>query len=247
VAALVIASCAVAALFYLVPSLRLWRGVEALAVIGAGGGVVLSRLVFARVANQEIFKRRVLVYGTGAAAAAVASLRRSAVRRGFQLVGFVQPPGEPCIVPPERVLAGDGNLRRVCQFGNVNEVVVAMDDRRRGFPIRELLDCRLAGVDVTELLTFLERETGRVHIDLLNPSWMIFGQGFKRDPLRLFSSRVLDVFASLAVLVVALPAMALTFVAIRIEDGWHAPVLYRQARGGGGGARVQGVEGAHIA
>jgi sugar transferase (PEP-CTERM system associated) len=110
--------------------------------------------------------------------------------------------------------------------------VVAMDDRRRGFPIPELLDCRLAGVDVTELLTFLERETGRVHIDLLNPSWMIFGQGFKRDPLRLFSSRVLDVLASLAVLVVALPAMALTFLAIRIEDGWQAPVLYRQARVG---------------
>ena len=73
-----------------------------------------------------------------------------------------------------------------------------MDDRRRGFPIRELLDCRLAGVDVTELLTFLERETGRVRLDVLNPSWMIFGQGFRRDPVRLFSSRMLDLRASLA-------------------------------------------------
>ena len=67
-----------------------------------------------------------------------------------------------------------------------------MDDRRRGFPIRELLECRLAGVDVTELLSFLERETGRVRVDVLNPSWMIFGQGFRRDPVRLFSSRMLD-------------------------------------------------------
>jgi sugar transferase (PEP-CTERM system associated) len=234
-AALLIASCAVAAVFYLVPSLRLWRGVEALAVVTAGCGVVLSRLVFTRAVNQEIFKRRVLVYGSGAAAAAVSSLRRSSDRRGFQLVGFVQPPGEPCVVPRERVLDGDGNLRRLCQFGNVNEVVVAMDDRRRGFPIRELLDCRLAGVDVTELLTFLERETGRVRLDVLNPSWMIFGPGFRRDPLRLFSSRVLDLSASFLVLLFSFPFMLLTVAAIKCEDGWRAPALYSQRRVGLGG------------
>ena len=209
-AALLIASCVVAALFYLVPSLQLWRGVEALAVITTGCGVVLSRLMFARAVNQEIFKRRVLVYGAGAAAGAVASLRRSSDRRGFQLVGFVQPPrGAVRRAARARARSGDGNLRRLCRVRlNVNEVVVAMDDRRRGFPIRELLDCRLAGVDVTELLTFLERETGRVRIDVLNPSWMIFGQGFRRDPLRLFSSRVLDLVASLLVLLVSLPVHA---------------------------------------
>ena len=73
-----------------------------------------------------------------------------------------------------------------------------MDDRRRGFPILELLECRLAGIDVTELLTFLERETGRVRIDVLNPSWMIFGEGFRRDTLRLLSSRALDLRGELA-------------------------------------------------
>jgi exopolysaccharide biosynthesis polyprenyl glycosylphosphotransferase len=74
-----------------------------------------------------------------------------------------------------------------------------------------------------------------VRIDLLHPSWLIFGQGFRRDPLRLFSSRALDVLASVAVLLVALPAMVLTFVAIKIEDGWGAPALYSQARVGLGG------------
>ena len=64
----------------------------------------------------------------------------------------------------------------------MDEVVVAMDDRRRGFPMPELLECRLAGIDVTELLTFLERETGRVRIDVLNPSWMIFGERLPPRP-----------------------------------------------------------------
>ena len=80
-------------MFYLFPSLRLWRGVEALAVILAGCGIVGSRLLFARLVNQEVFKRRVLVYGAGASATAVANLRRSSDRRGFQLVGFVPPAG----------------------------------------------------------------------------------------------------------------------------------------------------------
>jgi sugar transferase (PEP-CTERM system associated) len=234
-AALVVAACAVAAVFYLLPSIHLWRGVEALAVVFAGCGIVLSRVVFVRVVNQEIFKRRVLVYGAGAAAASLASLRRSADRRGFQLVGFVQPAEEPRAVPEERLLDARGNLRALCERLNINEVVVAMDDRRRGFPIRDLLECRLAGVDVTELLTFLERETGRVRLDVLNPSWMIFGQGFRRDPVRLFSSRLLDLAASLVVLALSLPAMLVTVIAIKIEDGLTAPALYSQRRVGLGG------------
>ena len=169
VASLLIASAAVAAAFYLFPELRLWRGVEALAVILTGCGITISRIVFVRVVNQDIFKRRILVYGAGSAAGAVAALRRASDRRGFQLVGFVQPPNEHRTVPAERLLDAQGDLRGLCENMNVNEVVVAMDDRRRGFPIRELLDCRLAGVDVTELLTFLERETGRVRVDVLEP------------------------------------------------------------------------------
>ena len=234
-AALAVAACAVAAAFYLLPSMHLWRGVEALAVVIAGCGIVLSRIVFVRVVNQEVFKRRVLVYGAGAAAASLASLRRSADRRGFQLVGFVQPADEPRSVPAERLLDPQGNLRTLCERLGVNEVVVAMDDRRRGFPIRELLECRLAGVDVTELLTFLERETGRVRLDVLNPSWMIFGQGFRRDPVRLFSSRMLDLVASVLVLAVSFPVMCLTVIAVKLEDGLSAPALYRQRRVGLGG------------
>jgi sugar transferase (PEP-CTERM system associated) len=233
--ALLVSSCVFAALFYIYPSRHLFRGVAALAVLLAVCGVLTSRLIFARVADEDIFKRRVLVYGAGYAAAAITRLRRSADRHGFALLGFVQPPEEEPVVPSERVLDSAGDLCALCERLAITEVVVAMDDRRRGFPIPELLECRLVGVEVTELLTFLERETGRVHIDVLNPSWMIFGEGFKRDPLRLFSSRVLDLFTSLAVLVVALPAMALTFLAIKIEDGWQSPALYRQARVGLGG------------
>jgi sugar transferase (PEP-CTERM system associated) len=231
-AALAVASGVLAAVQYTIPSLHLWRGVSALAVILAGFGVLVSRLIFIRVADQNIFKRRVLVYGAGTSARAIANLRRSADRRAFVLMGYVQPPGEDSTVPPDRLLDPAGGLCGLCERLGITEVVVAMDDRRRGFPIRDLLECRLAGVDVTELLTVLERETGRVRLDVLNPSWMIFGQGFRRDPLRLLSARMLDLLASIGVLAVAAPFMLLTVLAIKLEDGWRAPTLYSQQRVG---------------
>lgn len=234
-AAIAVASCIVAAGFYLIPSLGLARDIAGLAVVLAGCGLLASRLLLARYVDENILKRRVLVYGAGAGAAAIAGLRRSADRRAFTVVGFIQPPGERCTVPAEKLLDPGEDLRDLCDRLGVTEVVVAMDDRRFGFPILELLDCRLTGIEVTELLTFLERETGRVRIDVLNPSWIIFGQGFRRDPLRLFSSRALDLLASLVLLALTLPVMLLTVAAIKIEDGWRAPAVYSQARVGLGG------------
>ncbi|HEY8510118.1 MAG TPA: TIGR03013 family XrtA/PEP-CTERM system glycosyltransferase [Steroidobacteraceae bacterium] len=221
--------------FSLIPQLSTGSGVLMGAGAGAFGGLIISRLAFSQFVDENIFKRRVLVYGAGRNAAAIANLRRRADRRGFTLVGFVQPEGEQRAVSAERMLDASGGLSQLCEKLDVDEVVVAMDDRRRGFPIPELLECRLNGIDITELLTFLERETGRVRIDVLNPSWMIFGEGFRRDPLRLFSSRLLDLVASSVILTIGLPVMLATAIAIKIEDGWRAPVLYRQERVGLGG------------
>lgn len=235
VAAILAATLVTAALIYVVPQLWLGRGVLATASAFSLLGTVIARAAFSRVVDESIFKRRVLVYGVGQRTAAISSLRRRSDRRGFEIVGFVQPDGESVSVPPERVLASPDGILPLCNSLDVDEVVVAMEDRRRGFPILGLLECRLAGLDVTELLTFLERETGRVRIDVLNPSWMIFGEGFRRDPVRLFSSRTLDVVASLVLLILSLPVMIATIIAIKLEEGWRAPIFYGQARVGLGG------------
>jgi sugar transferase (PEP-CTERM system associated) len=220
--------------WYVAPGMRVGRGVMLLASLASLVAIALTRTVFARLVHDDVFKRRVLVYGSGQGASAIAELRRRSDRRGFTLVGYVKADGETRALPITTLDASLG-LYQLCQRYDVDEVVVAMDDRRRNFPLRELLECRLAGVDVTELLTFLERETGRVRIDVLNPSWLIFGPGFRRDPLRLFSSRTLDVIASVVILTVSLPVMTLSAIAILLEDGSRASVLYRQSRVGRGG------------
>lgn len=235
VAAAMVAGVAVTAVvWYVFPALRVGRGVMILAAIASIVAVALTRTVFARLVHEDVFKRRVLVYGSGQGATSIAELRRRSDRRGFVLVGFVKADGEARAVPV-KTLDPTLGLFELCVRHDVDEIVVAMDDRRRQFPLRELLECRLAGVDVTELLTFLERETGRVRLDVLNPSWLIFGPGFRRDPLRLFSARTLDIVASVLILTLSLPVMILSAVAILVEDGWRAPVFYRQARVGGAG------------
>ncbi|MDB6088766.1 MAG: hypothetical protein JWN85_1550 [Gammaproteobacteria bacterium] len=225
-----------AAMFYIFPLLWLGRGVLGLAALFALFGVVLSRLAFFSAADGRVFKHRVLVYGGGSRTAAVSRLRRRGDPRGFDIVGFVQPPGESIEVSCEPVLGlPAGGLCELCERHQVDEVVVAMEDRRLGFPGVALLECRFAGIEVTQLLDFLERETGGVCIDMMHPSWMIFGEGFRRDPIRLFSSRLLDVLASVLILVLFLPLMVVTGLAIKLEDNWRAPIFYQQPRIGLGG------------
>jgi sugar transferase (PEP-CTERM system associated) len=230
------AGIAIAALgFYLIPHLWIGRSVLLIAGLLVIPLMLLLRLGFSRFVDQTTFKRRVLVYGTGQRAKPIAGLRRSSDQRGFVLVGFVQPPGEELALPRTRLVPGEGMLLEKCTRHEVDEIVVAMDERRQGFPIRELLDCRLAGIDVTDLSTFLERETGRVRLDVLNPSWLIFGEGFKRGSFRLQSARVLDLLAASALFVLTCPLMVATVLAIKLEDGWRSPVFYQQERVGFGG------------
>jgi len=221
--------------FDLIRNLRIERDVLMLATMSAAAVVYLLRLSVGRFIDAAHFKRRVLVYGTGERAAVISQLRRRADQRGFSLIGFVQPEGESLSVPEVRVRRPGSGLLKFCRGSRVDEVVLAMDDRRRAFPVRELLECRLAGIDVTDLLTFLERETGRVRLDVFNPSWLIFGKGFRRGSLRAFTCSLLDVTASVGLLALALPVILATIVAIKLEDGWRAPVFYRQERVGLGG------------
>ena len=111
-----------------------------------------------------------------------ARLRRRRLHAGARRGGAASSRARSCRDPW-------ASCARIAKELGVDEIVVAMDDRRREFPVRELLDCRLNGVEVIDIVNFLERETGRVHLDVLNPSWIIFAEGFRRDALRQATKR----------------------------------------------------------
>lgn len=192
-----------------------------------------TRIVLWHWVDHTMFQRRVLVFGAGERAASLLKLRRRSDRRGFNIVGFVPAPGDKFVMEDGRVMARDAVLLDYAVAEGVDEVVVAMDDRRQGFPIRQLLDCRFAGIAVVDLLDFLERETGRLKVELVNPAWLIFSEGFDADPRRRVATRAFDFLSALVLLVLAFPIMLLVAIAIVIDDG--RPVFYRQRRVGLGG------------
>ncbi len=225
----------VAIVYYLVPSLRLGRGVMGLTMLLGFCGCLATRALMSKIVDADIFKRRVLVYGAGARAANIARLRRRTDQRGFRIVGYVTSRGDAVGVFHEKLLLQTGSLLELCRRLEVNEIVVAMDDRRGNLPVQELLACRMSNIRITELEDFLERETGKLRLDVLTASWMIFGSGFCCTAVRKITARGFDVIASLLLLMLTWPLMLVTVLAIKWEDGIRAPVLYRQIRVGLGG------------
>jgi sugar transferase (PEP-CTERM system associated) len=193
--------------------------------------ILLLRLVFLHALDRGMFQRRVMIYGTGSAAVSLSQLRRRSDRRGFRVVGYVQPPREPMAVPTSRLLSG-GSLCELALRHKVQEIVIAIDERRNALPMGELLESRRNGVAIIEFTTFLERETGRVDLSWLRPSWIVFGPGFRPGFVGQLIERILDVLGCCALLAVTWPVLLTAMLAIKLEDGWRAPVLYRQKRVG---------------
>jgi sugar transferase (PEP-CTERM system associated) len=197
-------------------------------------------LVLAKLAGEHVFKKRIIVYGAGCRAASVMQQQANGNLGGFQTVGFIPAVGdEPSAVSTERRIELRTSLLEHCKTHSVTEIVVAQDDSRGAFPFEAFLECRLSGIAVTDLTEFLERETGQVRIDLVHPDWMVFSDGFSRNSLHPHLERIFDVLASLGLLAITLPVMLLTMIAIKIEEGPGATVIYRQIRVGERGQPFQ--------
>ncbi len=231
---LAFACLALAILFYAYPPLMISREIASVAIGYALVLLLLARFYFVRTVDEHIFRRSTLVYGAGERACSISSIRRRADRRGFKVVARVAALGDT-VVEDQGVLITNGkSITDIAVEKGADEIVVAMDDRRGNLPIRELLDARLKGIDVIDLLEFLERETGKIRVDLVSPGWLIFAPGFRRSRIRQLAKRLLDVVVSGSLLLVTWPIMLVVALAIKIEDGMAAPVFYRQRRVGRG-------------
>jgi sugar transferase (PEP-CTERM system associated) len=228
-----LAYLAVGVLDYLFEGVVLERQHAAIAFAYSLTGILAMRFLFARTVDENVFRRRTLVLGAGDRATALMDFRRSADRRGFRIVGRVAAPGDKVVGDRTEILEiGGRSITDIALERNAHEIVVAMDERRGNLPVRELLDARLRGIDVVDFLEFLERESGKIRVDLVNPGWLIFSSGFRISKVRRFSERAVSLLASVGLILVSWPVMLLVAFAIKCEDGLSAPVFYRQKRVG---------------
>ena len=229
-ASFLFASILLTLIFYIFPALFFGRGIFAFAMICAFVMIVMVRYLYFNNVNQALLQRKILILGAGERANYIADrLRRKNDTKGFEIFGFLHRVGEVDNYP---VFKTELRLVEYALEHDIDEIVVAVNDRRSGLPIDELLDCKIQGIDVIDVSDFFEREIQRIELDLFQPSTMVFSDGFDRGVLRQFSKRVLDLSISVVMFVLVTPILFFAALAIRIEDGWGTPIFYSQERVG---------------
>ncbi len=215
---------------FLLPGDTFWRSTLFYGMVLAIGLLILNRLLIGGLLGAQAFRRRVMVLGSGKRAMRLKELGEKP-ESGFAIVSFIgMNEGEPVV---EEAIARGAihDLGRFVENIGASEVVLALEERRNSIPMKDLLRIKTQGVHVNDFSTFMERETGRIDLDTVNPSWLIFSDGF--SSLRVLSSgtkRVFDVIASLLLLLLTFPMIAIFALLVKFES--KGPAFYRQSRVG---------------
>jgi sugar transferase (PEP-CTERM system associated) len=221
-----------AAIGFAFPLLRLGRlaFIHVLGVVTLG--LLASRLAWvAALGPKRRLNHRVLVLGVGRSAAVLPELQFSGTRP-FTILGFLEDAPDAADRVPEgfELLGKTKDLLNLADELRPDLVLVALAEMRRALPAEDLLECRLRGINVEEWPTFYEKQTGKILVANLRPSWLIFSDGFVKTDTTRMMKRAMDVGLALIGLVLSLPVMALVALAVKLDS--TGPVLFRQQRVG---------------
>lgn len=190
-------------------------------------GILIIRILYMIIVRCEFLKRRTLVLGAGNNAKPLETLDLSDIH----LVGNVPLAGQQVIIDKQKILCSSETLYEMAHDLRIQEIVVALDQGQE-FPVADLLECKMKGIKVIDLLNFYESRLGQIKLSVLYPSHLVFTDGFHRSLLTSTGKRLIDITVSMLLLVLASPIMLLTVLGIFLESHGRAPILYRQVRVG---------------
>ncbi|MGH9349451.1 MAG: sugar transferase, partial [Vicinamibacterales bacterium] len=228
------ASILVALLYLLIPSMAIGNGIFVSSLVIFLVAIIAWRLLFNRLAYTSGLEERVLIVGTGATARMVARQIRMQHDFGYRVIGFIDDApaqGHGALNPA--TLGSAEDIPHLVTRYDVDRIVVGLSDRRGRLPIAQLLQAKLSGVRVEDATTTYERLTGKILIDDLKPSWLIFSDGFVISRWTRVSKRLIDLALASIGLVLAAPLTLVTALAVYLES--DGPILYRQERVGENG------------
>jgi len=203
--------------------------VQTLALSCAFLGIISSRLILYR-RTDNLLKRRTLVLGIGEKAQKLERLRRRTDNSGVEIVGYVDISRNGTrYLSEDKIITLDCPLPEYIRKNDIREIIIALDDRRNSAPIEELLECKMAGINIIDITSYLERQLGKINLDTFHPSSFVFSDGFLQS-IKANYKRVLDIFISAFILLITLPVMLLTAIAILIECRGKGSIIYRQER-----------------
>lgn len=231
---LVLGSILLMVIYYVFPASYMGRGFHGISLLFSFVGVIFTRALFFQMLGRDVLKRRVLVVGAGSRAKTLIN-EKGGYQDGtsYKLLGYLPVQNEQLDVPEYKVVNVDpDNIYQYAIEQEVDEIVLAIEDRRKNYPDEELMKCRMGGIQIVDPVTFLEREQGKVNLEMLHPSWIIYSSGFETNLLKTSLSRLFDIVSSLLILIIMSPIMLVTAFLISLESRFRHPVLYKQERVG---------------
>ncbi|MEE9433062.1 MAG: TIGR03013 family XrtA/PEP-CTERM system glycosyltransferase [Sphingorhabdus sp.] len=215
---------------FALPGMTLWRSNSLYAMGLAFVFLALSRALLGSLIGGEAFKRRLLILGAGKRAQRIKELE-SKPGSGFIVSGYIAMNENKHVIPEAINRGAIFNLADFVIKMGASEVVLALEERRNAIPLDDLLRIKTTGVHVNDMSSFIERETGRVDLDSVNPSWLIFSDGFSSGRrISGISKRLFDMLVSSILLLASAPIIALFAILIKLES--RGPAIYRQERVG---------------
>ncbi len=221
------------AIGYALPYLQWGRLALLLGLFLGFFGVTTVHLLTLRLWDIPRFRERLLLLG--ATPLADRLIETLSGHRGYEVLGYVDNRSEPdlCLNDGYQVLGKVAELERVAAEHRAGTIVVTLDERRGTFPLGPVLDCKLRGIRVEDWPSFYERLTGRIGVENVRPSWMIFSDGFRRASMTQTIKRGMDIGLSLLFLILGFPLFIAITLALKLES--RGPILFRQERVGRGG------------
>lgn len=219
-------------IYYILPKFFLGRGALALAVFVSFLSVMSVRILFMKIMRSYDLRLRVLILGAGKAAKLVRQAQSDGDLDGLNIINFMPMPGDFESSKSLGLVNTEGALAKFVAEKQVDVIVLAMDERRKGLPVHDLMDCKMGGVEVVDLLTFFERHTDKLRLDIMQPSWMFLSEGFRVSHLRRMWKRIFDIVCVLVLTPVVAPVFLLAVIALLIESRFRASVFYSQTRVG---------------
>jgi sugar transferase (PEP-CTERM system associated) len=220
--------------FHFFPQIFVGNNAFAVALACAFVGIASCRFLSYQYTDSRL-SRRVLVLGAGEKALHIQNLRRRSDHSGVSIVGYVGVANGSRLIDPSKLLKVETSLYDLVRANRIDEIVVALDDRRRNLPVDDILLCKMNGISIIEDTTFYERQLGKITLDSLRPSNVFYSDGFSQAVLRASSKRLFDIVVSGFMLIATLPIMLLTAAAILLESGGRGTIIYRQERVGRNG------------
>ncbi len=218
--------------FYFFPTFFLGRGVLFLAVLFSFLLISIIRLFFKRIVKERNLWAHVLVLGAGNRASLIREAVITGEIKGLNIVSFITVSGDKDVMDDVIIKSlDDKSLIEYAQELDVDEIVIAVDERRSSaFPTKDLIECKMSGINIVDMVTFFERRAGKVRLDMLSPSWLYLSEGFQIGTIRRIGKRILDLVVVLLLAPIALVFAAMVSIAILIESGGRGNVLYSQIR-----------------